>query len=329
MTRSLLLLIVALVVALIASLHLGLRLYGPGEVLAALADHGEGTDAVIIRSLRLPRTLIAVVAGAAFALSGLMIQIVTRNPLAEPGLIGINAGAGLAVALGISVFGGIGLPQIGLLAFTGALAATGLVFGVTATSGGATRNDTTLLAGVTIAALLSSMTQVILLLDETALETLLFWLSGGFADRDLGLLGIGLPALILGYAACAALAQSLDALRLNDQTAEALGVSVSRVRAASLVTAAGLAAGAVAMSGPIIFLGLIAPHLARRLIGDAAPTLRLALFTCLIGGLIAVLADIAARLIVAPGEAPVGSVLALVGVPILIGLLRRKRTLAR
>ncbi len=327
MTRVLSILTFGLVLAALASLHLGLRTYPPALVLDALRgwgiDGGSGTDAIIIVTLRVPRTLVAICAGAALGLSGFLMQAATRNPLAEPGLLGINAGAAFAVVIGITFLGALGLGGIGALALAGGLAATALVFGIVTAAGRAAGPATTLLAGVTVAATLASLTQVLLLVDETALETMLFWLSGGFADRGLDLLAIGLPALAAGGFGALLLAPSLDALRLDDESAGALGVRVTGVRLASLTLAAILAAGAVAMAGPVGFLGLVAPHLARRLapISGSAP---LIVTTALTGAILAILADIAARLVVAPGEAPVSAVLALVGVPVLILLLRQR-----
>jgi iron complex transport system permease protein len=321
-TRLLSILALALLVAALASLHLGLRAYPPSVVLDALRG-GSGTDAIIVATLRVPRMLVAICAGAALGVSGLLMQAATRNPLAEPGLLGINAGAAFAVVLGITLLGSIGLGGIGALALAGGVAATALVFGIVSAAGRAAGPATTLLAGVTVAAMLGSLTQVLLLVDETALETMLFWLSGGFADRDLGLLAIGLPAVVAGAAGALALAPSLDALRLDDDSAGALGVRVTGVRLGALTLAAILASGAVAMAGPVAFLGLVAPHLARRL-APGSCSVGVIPTTALIGAILAILADIAARIVVAPGEAPVSAVLALVGVPVLVGLLRRR-----
>jgi iron complex transport system permease protein len=323
MARPNLILVLLLAVAMIASLHLGLRLYHPVTVLAGLRG-GTDPDALIVAGLRVPRTLVGVVAGGALGLSGLLMQAATRNPLAEPGLLGVNAGAAFAVTLGITGFGSASLIEIGGLAFLGALLATGAVFGITLAAGRSAGPATTLLAGVTVAGMLASLTQLMLLLDETALETLLFWLSGGFADRDTGLLKLGLPTLTGGLIGALLLAPALDALRLDDDSARAVGVSVGRARLCALALAAALAAGAVAMAGPVVFLGLVAPHIARGLVLDAGMA-ALAVATVLIGAITAVVADIVARLVVAPGEAPVGAVLAVVGVPLLVALLRQRR----
>ena len=186
-----------------------------------------------------------------------------------------------------------------------------------------------MLAGFTVAALLASFTQTLLLIDESALETLLFWLSGSFSDRPIGLLQLGLPLLAIGVAGSLLLATPLDVLRLDDASARSVGVNVGAVRLTALGLAALLAAGAVAMAGPVLFLGLVAPHLARRLTDGALPSTRqLIVLSLLTGALIAVLADILARIVVAPGEAPMSAVLALVGVPMLVHLLHRRKGLA-
>ncbi|WP_299813621.1 iron ABC transporter permease [uncultured Roseibium sp.] len=328
MTRLMSGLCLMLFLACVLSLHAGLTVFGPATVISALAG-GEGTDALIITTLRLPRTLIGLCTGAALGLSGLLMQSVTRNPLAEPGLLGVNAGAALFVTLGATVLGFSGLAGIGTAAMLGALFTTGLVFLLSVSAGGSDNPATTLLAGVTVAALFASFTQTLLLIDETALETLLFWLSGSFADRPLKLLVLGVPLLVAGCAGSFFFASSLDALRLDDASARTVGVNVFLVRIAALAFAALLAAGAVAMSGPVLFLGLAAPHLARRLMGDTLPSTRaLIVLSMLTGALIAVVADILARIIVAPGEAPISAVLALVGVPLLVHLLRRRKAVS-
>ncbi|MDO5641212.1 MAG: iron ABC transporter permease [Paracoccus sp. (in: a-proteobacteria)] len=321
--KLLLILLAGLVAAMIASLHLGLRFYGPAQVWAALGGQDTGTDALIVSGLRVPRTLIAAVSGGALGLSGLLMQAGSRNPLAEPGLLGVNSGAALAVVLLVVVTGRAGMGVIALAAVAGALGAIALVLGLSAL--GQIRADpaSILLLGVTMAALFGALTQVILLSHETALERLLFWLAGSFADRELRLLWIGLPVLLAGLAAAFWLAPALDLMRTDDDSAAALGVPVLRMRYASFGVAAVLAGGVVAMAGPVIFLGLVTPHILRRMHPGAGHLWLVP--ACVLGGaLIAVLADILARLIVAPAEAPIGTVLALLGVPVLIWQLRRR-----
>lgn len=320
-TRTHLLLILGLVLAMLASLHIGLRVYGPQTVWAGL-NGGTGIDELIITTLRLPRTLIGATCGGALGLSGLLMQAATRNPLAEPGLLGVNSGAALAAMTAFSISGTVGLITLSVVAMTGAALAVFLVFGLAML--GDTHFDpaSVLLAGVTLAAMCSALTQVILISNERALEAMLFWLAGSFADREIILLRVGIPILIAGVLCALFLASSLDALRTDDNSAAALGVRVLRTRISALGLAAILAGTSVALAGPIMFIGLVAPHMARR-IGHADNHARLVLTCVFIGALIAVLADILSRIIVAPGEAPVGTVLALIGVPALIMLLRR------
>ncbi|QLF71734.1 iron ABC transporter permease (plasmid) [Peteryoungia desertarenae] len=312
---------VLLVVALVASLHLGLRTYGPLVVWQGLSG-GTGADAVIVQSLRLPRSVIAALAGGALALAGFLMQTVSRNALAEPGLLGINAGAALAVVIGASFAGVVNMAGIAALALAGALAPAFLVFAIANRQGNG-RPVIMLLAGVTIAAMLSSFTQVLLLINETALETLLFWLSGGFADRHLSLAWIGGPSLLIGLVVTLSLSSTLEALKLDDASAASIGLPVVKAKLACLALAASLAASAVAMAGPVVFLGLVAPHLARSLATARVSMVQLIVFTLLTGSVIALLADILARFIAAPGEAPIGVVLAFVGAPMLIFLLRK------
>ena len=329
MGRLVLALSLALCAVALLSLHAGLVFYSPQTVWNALAGQGEGADALIITTLRLPRTLIGLVAGGSLGLSGLLMQSVTRNPVAEPGLLGVNAGAALSVTLCVIIFGVSRLSGLGAAAILGALLTTALVFLLSMPAGGVGNPATTLLAGFTIAALMASFSQTLLLIDESALETLLFWLSGSFADRSLELLWLGTPLLLLGLCGSLFLATGLDVLRLDETSAQAVGLNIAAVRLNALILAALLAAGTVAMAGPIMFLGLAAPHLARLMAGTGLPgTRQLILLSVLTGSLLAVAADILARLVVAPGEAPMSAVLALIGVPLLIHILRRRKGLA-
>ncbi|MDX8354821.1 iron ABC transporter permease [Cognatiyoonia sp. IB215182] len=317
-----LLLSFTLIVAMIASLHLGLRLYSPAQVWGALLSPDEGEVALIVSGLRLPRTLAACGVGAALAVCGLLMQSILRNPLADPGLLGVNAGASFAVVLGFGVFGVTSFGILSALALVGAAMATGVLYLILALAGGRMTPVTLVLAGVTLAALLSALTQVLIVTDEGTMEALLFWLAGGFADRDQQTLWYALPVICVGLLMAAPMAQGLQALQIGDSAAQAIGVNVARLRIGALAVATLLAAICVTVAGPVGFVGLVAPHLAR-LTGVPGYGWQIS-FAALIGGTLAVSADIAARLIVAPQEAPVTALLALVGAPILIGLVRRQ-----
>lgn len=306
-----------------ASLHLGVRFTPTDEVWRALTAGGEDQTALIVNTLRLPRTLIALVVGGALGLAGLLLQTSTRNPLAEPGLLGINAGAGFAVVLLVVLVGEQSLSMIALAACIGALICAALVFGLAISVGGMSSPSHLLLAGVTIAALFTSGIQIVIVADERTMEELLFWLSGGFADRDMRLLALAAPVSVLIALVAWRLAPMLDALLTDDSTAQSLGVPVLRVRLLMLVLAALLAGVSVSVAGPVAFIGLAAPHLAR--FAGAQSHSRLVPLSILIGGALALAADIAARFVIYPSEAPVGVLLAAIGVPTLLYLLQRKR----
>lgn len=307
----------------VISLHLGVRAYAPAEVWRALTGGGHETTDLIVRTLRLPRLLLALVVGAALGVAGLLMQTATRNRLAEPGLLGVNAGAAFAAVLTVSLTGTSALWALTLAASTGALVAAALVFSLALSAGQASLPATVLLAGVTVGAMLASGTQVVIILDESAMEAMLFWLAGAFADRPLAGLAHALPVVLAVLAVAFAGARTLDVLQTDDGTAAALGVPVRAVRVAALLGAALLAGASVALAGPVAFVGLVAPHVAR-LLGAQGHAAQLTL-SAICGAIIALAADIAARFVIYPGEAPVSAVTAMIGVPVLILLLRRSR----
>lgn len=316
-------LVLLILIACLLSLHLGHRMLSPADVWAGLFTDSMETDAIMARGLRLQRMLMALTVGAALGLAGLIMQTVMRNPLAEPGLLGVNAGAGLAVVAVFAGFGVSSLAVLALVAVLGAAVAVSLVFGIALAAGRGAPPVQFLLAGVTVAALMASMTQIILLSDEGTMEAMLFWLSGGFADRSSALLSVATVPIALLILAALSFHRQLDVLQTDDDTAQALGVSVLPARLGALTLAAGLAGLAVSVAGPVAFIGLLAPHIARRLVRPTHAALAPA--SMLVGMILALLADVLARLIAAPQEVPVGAVLALVGVPVLIALLRRGR----
>ena len=315
-------LICTLAFAMVLSLHLGLRLYTPTQVWAALTGANTGTDALIINGLRVPRTLAACGVGSALAVCGVLMQSVLRNPLADPGLLGGNAGASFAVVFGFSILGITSLAALSGLALIGAAGTTTALFALIALSRGRLTPMTLVLAGVTLSALLAALTQVLIVIDEGTMEALLFWLAGGFADRDAEVLTYGLPVVLICIAATILLAHALDALQVGDTAAKALGVGVSQIRIIALGLATVMAAICVTIAGPIGVVGLVAPHLAR-LCGASQHRAQI-IAAALIGATLTVLADIGARLVVAPQEVPVSAILALIGAPFLVGLVRRQ-----
>ncbi|MFQ1699852.1 FecCD family ABC transporter permease [Loktanella agnita] len=314
---------VMLVMAATASLHIGLRIYAPSDVVQAILSPTQSQDDLIIRGLRVPRTAGAIFVGAALAVAGLLMQTVLRNPLADPGLLGINAGASFGVVFGFAVLGISGFVGLSLAALLGSAIAMLGIFALVTLGKGRLTPTSVVLAGVTLAAFLGSITQILIVTDEGTMEALLFWLAGGFADRDPALLWAAAPMLALGICGVCFFTHALDAMVTGDDTARALGVDTTRMRIFALCIATVLAALSVVVAGPVGFVGLVAPHLARLL--SVQSHTQLLPLTALIGACLAILADIAARLVASPQEVPVTATLALVGAPVLVSLVRRRK----
>ncbi|WP_274424814.1 FecCD family ABC transporter permease [Chelativorans sp. YIM 93263] len=326
MKRAFLILGLLVPVLAAASLQFGVHYTSPAEVWRALTVGGDDQAALIVTTLRVPRTIIAVLVGAGLGLSGLLMQTVTRNPLAEPGLLGINAGAAFAAVLMVTLLGIEAPLPLTLAACAGALTTATLIYCMAWLGNDSASPLHLLLAGLVMMALLTSGVQVALVSSERAMEELLFWLSGAFTNGQVALL---LPAaLIMGTiaACCVFSSRLLDVLTADDATAGALGVPVVAARGTAFAAAAILAGISVALAGSVNFVGLAAPHLARRL--GARSHIRLIPLSMLAGASLALAADIASRFLIYPAQAPVGAVLAMIGVPVLLMLLRRKGTAA-
>ncbi|WP_405496232.1 FecCD family ABC transporter permease [Nocardia sp. NBC_00511] len=328
---GLLLLAALLLCALAASIALGSRTLGLGAVYDALVCPGglplscpaDGTAAQIVRELRLPRTGLALVTGAALGMAGALIQGYTRNPLADAGLLGINAGAAFFAALSIHLLALTTPDQYIWFAFAGALVAGVVVFAVSSLGGGKASPLALVLAGAAMTAFLQAMTNIVVLLDDTALNTYRYWVVGDVAGHDASVLRQVLPFLLVGAILAVAAAPGLNLLTLGDDVARGLGVNLGRSRALGLAAVVLLAGAATAAVGPIAFLGLIVPHLARTLTG---PDHRWLLpYSGLIGAIVLLLADTAGRLIARPGELQAGVTLAALGAPFFILLVRRRK----
>jgi iron complex transport system permease protein len=301
---------------------LGVTNYSPQQVLSAIFQFSGATTDIVIANLRIPRAIYAPLVGAALGVSGLLLQSITKNPLASPGFLGINAGASFAVVVGVSVFGVGAYWAIALLAAGGAFAAALTVLSIAMRLGGRFTPAILLLAGVALATFLSSINMMLLLVDEATMQSLLFWMSGGFADRDPTFLTLAAPIILLCILAAVLLSNQLDALQTDDDSARALGVSVEHTRYFAILVAAILAGTAVSLAGPVAFVGLIAPHIAKALFQMRHISLIIA--SALIGGIITTTADILVRFVIYPSEAPLGAVMALFGVPALLVILQPK-----
>ncbi|MEV5845249.1 iron ABC transporter permease [Streptomyces sp. NPDC051985] len=316
----------ALAVAVVAllSLAVGTRAVPPATVLDALLHGGSSPDALVVRSLRLPRTEIGLTAGAALGLAGATLQAVTRNPLADPGILGLSQGAAagvvLAVALGGSAYG---FGAYVWYAFTGAVLAACLVYGIAARGRGGASPVKLALAGTALSAMTAGATTVVLTSSSATLDQFRFWQVGALSGRDAGTVVRMLPFLAAGAVLVLSCARGLDALALGDETARALGHRVHTVRACAALGATLLTAAAVAAAGPIAFVGLVVPHLARRMVRSGGYG-RVLPLSALLGAGLLLAADVLGRVVRAPAEVPAGVMTALVGVPVLVALVRRK-----
>lgn len=312
-----------LIAATIASIAVGAQPLGLGEIRHALFD-ATGTDADrIVRELRIPRTLLALVVGIALGVAGALIQGHTRNPLADAGLLGLNAGAAFLVVVAIHLFGLTAPSQYLWFAFAGSFIASVVVFGVASIGNGKASPLSLALAGAAVAFFLQAMTNAVTLANTVALDSFRFWIVGSTAGRGLDVFWQVLPFLTVGTLIALASTPSLNVLSLGEDVARSLGTNIAVSRALGILAITLLAGGATAACGPIVFLGLIVPHVARAITG---PDYRgLVPYAGLLGGLLLLAADVLGRIVVRPGELQVGIVLALVGAPFFIALVRRRK----
>jgi iron complex transport system permease protein len=324
LAAGLALLVALLVLMALASLAVGARAIPLGEVINALFDPGAtGTNATILRDLRVPRTLLALLVGASIGLSGAIMQGVTRNPLADPGLLGINAGAALFVVLGISIFGLTALTAYVWLGFGGAAVATVLVYAVASLGREGATPIKLALAGAAITAAFGSITTGVLMTDATTLDAFRFWQVGSLAGRGSDILLGVTPFLAAGIVLALITGRLLDAMALGDDIARGLGQRVLLSRGVAALAWIVLAGGATAAAGPIAFVGLTVPHAARAITG---PSYRWILpYSAVMAPILLMGADIVGRVLAPPGELQVGIVTAALGAPLFILLVRRRR----
>ncbi|HZF14151.1 MAG TPA: iron ABC transporter permease [Thermoanaerobaculia bacterium] len=322
-------LVLLLAVVLLASAA-GSLLVGSAEIplrrtLTLLASSQPSLERTILLKLRLPRILLALVVGAGLASAGTAYQSLFSNPLADPFVIGASSGAALgataAILAGWGWNGGWGIGPLPLLAFGGALATVGLVYLIGA-GGSRSSPVTLLLAGAAVSTVVGALVSLLMILHDQSLGVIFNWLLGGLSSATWHDVRYGAPLVGLGVLALRLLSRPLDALALGDDTVASLGLSALGLRLAIVVAATVATAAAVATAGIIGFVGLVAPHAARLLVGGENG--RLLPASCLLGALLLLLADDAARTLAAPQEIPISILTALVGGPFFLLLLRRQ-----
>ncbi|MET8831214.1 iron chelate uptake ABC transporter family permease subunit [Streptomyces sp. NPDC004610] len=318
---GLLVALAVLVLVALASIAVGAKPLSPGEVWHGLfQDSGRYADVVV--GERLSRTVLGLLAGAALGLSGAVLQALTRNPLADPGLLGINAGASAAVVTAITFFGVTSLIGYVWFAFAGAAVVGALVWFL-----GGSRGATPVrlaLAGTAISAALYGYLQAVMIMDQAALGRMRFWTVGSLNSATDDTVLQVLPFLLIGTLLALGLARPLNAMAMGDDTAKALGAHLPRTRALSMLAATVLCGAATAACGPIVFVGLMVPHVVRSFTG---PDMRWILpYATLLSPVLLLGADVIGRLVARPAEVQVGIVTAVLGGPVFIYLVRRRRT---
>ncbi|WP_433223473.1 FecCD family ABC transporter permease [Dactylosporangium sp. CS-047395] len=311
-----------LLLVVLGSLAVGVKAIPFGQVLDALL-HGRGPDAGVILDLRLPRTLLGVAAGASLAAAGVLMQALTRNPLADPGLLGVNAGAAFAVVVAIWIWRFADLTEFVWFAFAGAGIASVLVYLLGSRGRSGATPVRLALAGTAVSAVLGALINLITLLDPKVFDGFRFWGVGSLAAVDRAVIWQVLPFLAVGAVLAAGLSGALNTLALGDETARALGNRVGRTRVLGAVAVTLLCGAATAAVGPIAFVGLTVPHIARAVTG---PDHRWLMPYALVLGPILVLgSDLLGRLLARPAEIQAGIVTAFLGAPVFIALVRRRR----
>jgi iron complex transport system permease protein len=305
----------------VISLMVGARPMALRSVLdALLSSRDVSLQQIIIIDYRLPRTLLGLLCGAAFGVSGALIQAMTRNPLADPGVLGVNAGAAFFVTVAVGVFGVSSISGYLWASFAGAIIVTLVVYGL----GTSSRNGATpvrlVLAGVAISAVLAGFGSSVTLLNPQAFDALRMWSIGSIAGRDIKVVSVVAPFIVAGLVLAFAIARPLNAIALGDDLASTLGANVMRLRIFVVIAVTLLAGAGTAAAGPIAFVGLMVPHAVRWVAG---PDQRWIIgLTMLFSPALLLTADIVGRLVLYPGELEAGIVTAFVGAPVLIALAR-------
>ena len=323
MTRLMLTLATAVLALFLVSLTVGPADVSAGESLSALFDDSYGPLTLVMREIRLPRALLAVIIGGGLGLAGAAMQGYLRNPLAEPGLIGISSsaalGAVLAINTGLAATATLGLP---LAALAGALGGVFLVMALAGPQGGSL---TLILAGIAISAMAAALTSLVLNLSPNpfAANEIVFWMMGSLADRSMLHVWLVLPFALTGAVILLTLARGLDALTLGEDAAQTMGMNLKRLRLLLVAGTAGIVGGATAVAGAIGFIGLVVPHILRPFV--AGQPSRLLWASALGGAIMLQMADIAVRIILPARDLKLGVVTALVGAPLFLHLIYKTR----
>lgn len=318
---GLIIVVFLLVLLMCASIVYGYTQTSWKMVLDAFQNNNGSNEHIVIETVRLPRALIAVAVGSSLAISGVLMQTLTKNPLASPGIFGVNAGAGFAVVVAVTLFSVSNLQAFAWISFLGAAVAAIAVYII----GSAGRDGLTpmklTLAGAAMSAMFASFTQGFLVINEAAFEQVLFWLAGSVEGRKIEILTNVLPYLLIGWVGSIFIASKMNVLSMGEDVAKGLGVNTVSLKIIVAIIVILLAGGSVAIAGPIGFIGIVIPHLTRYIIGIDHRWL--IPFSGALGGVLLLVADILARYIIMPQEIPVGVMTAIIGTPFFIYIARK------
>ncbi|MBD2342461.1 iron ABC transporter permease [Calothrix sp. FACHB-156] len=314
--------ILILLTCLVYSVTLGAAEIPIKKILESFIIFDGSYEHLVIQTVRLPRSLIALLVGSALAVSGALMQGLTRNPLADPGILGIESGAALAVVTTIFVFGSPSLSVLTIVAFLGAGVTAMLVYILGSLGkGGATPLNLTV-AGAALTALISSVMTGILIVSQRTLEEIRFWLAGSLAGRDINILLSALPFVVIGLVVAFALGRQITTMSLGEDIAKGLGQQTGWVKIATAIAVVLLAGSSVSLAGPIGFIGLVVPHIVRFFI--KADYRWILPYSAIVGASLLLVADVAARVLLKPQELPVGVMTALIGAPFFLYLAKSK-----
>lgn len=311
-----------LIVVTILSLMIGNTLVSLSQLVQALFHFNSNNEIhILLAESRASRTIIAILTGAAFSVSGLLMQVLTRNPIASPGLFGVNAGAVFFVICGLTFFKVHSFEALIAISFIGAIIVTLIVITLGMFKQAQFSPKRVILAGAAISALFSAFTQGILIMNQTNLQSFLFWLSGSVSLRNIWDVPWVMPFIIVFLCVAFAMSSHINILMTSDDIASALGQNIKLTKMIIVLTISALAGISVALAGSIMFIGLIVPHISKRLL---PPNYKYLIpFTAISGAILMTLSDIVARVIIQPLELPIGVITAIIGAITLIYIIRK------
>ena len=313
---------IALIICLIYSITLGAKDIALAVILQSFTDFDRSFDHLIIQTVRLPRSLMAIAVGAALSVSGALMQGLTRNPLAETGILGISSGGALAVVGTLFIFGNPSLTVYAGAAFVGAAIAAVVVYGLASLGAGSATPLNLTIAGAAITAFISAITTTILIVSQQTLEEMRFWLAGSLSGRDFELFLQVLPFMAVGLILALILSRQITTMSLGEDIAASLGQQTLVIKLLTVTSVVLLAGSSVAIAGPIGFVGLVVPHGVRFFIKTDYRWILP--YSAIFGAILLLVSDIAARVLLKPQELPVGVMTALVGAPMFVYLAKSK-----